>query len=229
MQTYTYLFIDLCCIFVPFIASFYSKHAFYKEWKPFFFANIIVGGFFLIWDADFTYNGIWGFNSDYLIGWYIFNLPIEEVLFFLCIPYACVFTYFALKYLVKTNPLKSSQKLISILLFFYLLVMGLFSLDKWYTSITFLLAAIYLIVAFIRKQNLSYHYLAYFMILPFFFLSNGLLTGSFLDAPIVWYNNNENLGIRMLTIPIEDIFYGMLLIFINIDLYEFFKLNLFSK
>jgi len=223
MQAYTYLLIDIGCILVPFIASFYSKHAFYKEWKPFFLANLLVAIFFLIWDACFTLNEIWGFNPDYLTGLYVFNLPIEEILFFVSIPYACVFTYFALKYLAKNNPLARYHKILTVILIIFLMIVGLLSLDKWYTSMTFLLTASYLVFRLIRKKDLSYHYLAFFIILPFFFFSNGILTGSFLESPIVWYNNEENLGIRMFTIPVEDTFYGMLLILMNIDLYEFFK------
>jgi len=74
----------------------------------------------------------------------------------------------------------------------------------------------------IKKTNLSFHYLSYIFILPFFFLSNGILTGSFLVEPIVWYNDAENLGIRLFNIPIEDSIYGLLLIFLNIDLFEYF-------
>ena len=37
---------------------------------------------------------------------------------------------------------------------------------------------------------------------------NGILTGTGLDSPIVNYNPNEFLGIRILTIPIEDAVYG---------------------
>ncbi len=41
-----------------------------------------------------------------------------------------------------------------------------------------------------------------------FFPVNGILTGTGLESPIVNYNPDDFLGIRMGTIPIEDAVYG---------------------
>ncbi len=223
MQSYTYLLVDLACVLIPFLASFYSKHPFYKDWKVFFKANIIVTPLFLVWDYFFTEAGIWGFNPDYILGIYLGNLPIEEILFFVCIPYACVFTYFALTYLINNNPLDKIQRQITYTFILVLLVVAVLNFDKLYTSITFFSTSLFLIYLTYKKQDLALHYLSYFIIFPFFFISNGLLTGSFTPEPIVWYNDAENLGLRIGTIPIEDSIYGMLLVFMNIELYRFFK------
>ena len=222
-MAYTYLLINLACIAIPLIASFYPRHAFVKEWKYFLPANLIVAIGFLIWDAIFTHMGVWGFNPSYLIGINVFNLPLEEVLFFIAIPYACVFTYFALRYLVKNNPLQRYQGVITITLAIIFLIIGISFWGRLYTSITALLAGLYLLIAFYNKRDLAHAYLSYLLIIPFFFISNGILTGSFVESPVVWYNNNENLGIRMFTIPLEDSIYGFTLILMNIDLYEWLK------
>jgi len=220
MKPYTYLLVNLACIAIPFIASFYPRHAFFKQWRYFLPANLFIAILFIAWDYYFTEMGIWGFNKDYLTGIYLGVLPLEELMFFFAIPYACVFTYFALSYLIKKNPFKQIQSLMTISLAIVFLLVGIGFWGRWYTSITFLLCGLYLLLAFYRKRNLANVYLSYVAIMPFFFMSNGLLTGSFINEPIVWYDNAHNLGIRMGTIPIEDSVYGFLLILLNIDVYE---------
>lgn len=223
MKQYTYLLINFGCIIIPFLFSFFKKRAFYKDWKYFFPANIGVAIVFLIWDEIFTQNGVWGFNPDYLVGIYLFNLPLEEILFFICIPYACTFTYFAMLYLLNNEPFKKTHKSISYVLIVVLLVLAALNYNKLYTSITFGSTALTLLIIQQRKIKMSYIYFSYFLIIPFFLASNGILTGSIVDEPIVWYNNQENLGLRCITIPVEDFVYGFLLITLNIVFYEYLK------
>ena len=222
---FTYLLIDFFTLLFPFLFSFHPRLNFYKTWPAFFPAVLITGVFFLIWDSYFTRLGVWGFNPVYLTGINIGNLPIEEVLFFFCVPYSCVFTCYCLRLLIKRRVSKITGKwLTAILIIFFLVTAGL-NYTRLYTFYTFTFAAVLLIIsAYILKVTwLKEFYPAYLVILIPFFIVNGLLTGTGLSSPVVWYNNNQTLHFRLLTIPFEDVFYGMDLILLNLLIYSYLK------
>jgi lycopene cyclase domain-containing protein len=218
---YTYLLIDFFTIIVPFLFSFHPKLNFYKTWKAFFPAVILTGILFIAWDMYFTCLGVWGFNPTYLIGLNVANLPIEELLFFLCIPYSCVFTYHCLNILIKKFPSQKTESAISWALLVFALIISVVYHESIYTLVTFLsLIALIVIAKFVLKFNwLGKFYIIYSILLIPFLIVNGLLTGTGLDNPVVWYNNSEIIGLRILTIPFEDIFYGMDLILLNLMIY----------
>ena len=54
---------------------------------------------------------------------------------------------------------------------------------------------------------------------------NGILTGTGINQEVVWYNNSENLGIRMGTIPVEDSLYSLSLMLMNITILEYLKVR----
>lgn len=220
-----YLLINFFTVIVPFLFSFHPKLNFYKRWKAFFLSNSIVAVIFILWDVVFTKMGVWGFNPDYVTGIYFINLPIEEILFFICIPYACVFTYHCLTLFFKLNRLAEAEFPLIILLATLLYSLGILFYNHLYTSITFIsLATLLLVLKFDVKVNWLGKLLSIYPILLIpFFIVNGILTGTGLENPVVWYNNTENLNFRLLTIPVEDIFYGFELILLNIFLFEYFS------
>lgn len=222
---YTYLLVNLFSLSVPLWWSFDSRIQLHKNWPALFFSIAIAASVFITWDAVFTSWGIWGFNGKYLLGYYMFGLPIEEWMFFFCIPYACIFSYEALKYFFPKDYFAKSSKYITILLSVTLLLIGFLNLDKYYTASTFIAFPLFLLtLQFILKVNyIGRFYQTYLFILIPFLIVNGILTGTGLDEEVVWYNNAENLGIRILTIPIEDTFYGMFLIFLILAIFEKFK------
>jgi len=220
-----YFIINVASFSIPFLYSFQKKMRFIQYWKPVFLAILIVAISFLIWDVWFTNIGVWGFNDRYLLGPTIVNLPFEEVLFFFCIPYASIFTHYALLHFFPNLALsKKITKLITIVLLVSAIIILFFNYDKWYTLINFSVFAALLIYALATKDTiLKSFFITFLVVLIPFFIVNGLLTGSFIEEQVVWYNNAENLGIRLATIPVEDTFYAFNMLYAAIVLIEIFK------
>lgn len=222
---YTYLLIDLGSLIIPLLFSAHPLLNFHKTWKAFFPAVALSGIGFISWDMLYTHLGVWGFNKDYLTGIMFFNLPVEEILFFFCIPYACVFTYHCISLAIRLPSRSGLEKWLTPLFIFILLLVAGMNFPKLYTTASLTILAFLLVLShyMLRVSWLLQFYFIYTILLGPFILVNGLLTGSWIDAPIVWYNNEENLGIRILTIPIEDIFYGMAMILSVLLPYEYWK------
>lgn len=221
----TYLLINLLSIAIPFAFSFHPRLKFHQRWYAFWPAAILTATVFIAWDVLYTHWGVWGFSVEHLLGWDIAGLPFEEWLFFICIPYASVFTYDSMNILIGRDLFRRHSRWISWILAGALLLIAVLTWGRLYTSVTFLATSIVLsgILIFSEAAYLGRFYLAYLVIHLFpFLVVNGILTGTFLDTPVVWYNDAENLDIRFLTIPLDDFVYGFLLYLSNVSLFEWF-------
>lgn len=205
----------------PVLLSFDKRVAFYKKWKYAFAASLLPALFYVLWDIRFTMDGVWEFNDAYIIGQKIGGLPVEEVLFFFAVPFCCTFIYECIRsWFPRITGTVTSDRiffLTGLLMFAAAIVFQ----EKAYTFYTtsFVAAFIFLFFALRKKLlwfNTKLFLISYLVILIPFLIVNGFLT----SIPVVIYNDAENLALRLYSIPVEDVFYGMLLVFLNLVIYE---------
>lgn len=210
MKAYTYAFILLCTVIFCFIASFDRRIRFDRYFGAFIKSSFLVAIPFLVWDVWFTKKGIWWFNTAYTLGIKIAGLPLEEVLFFICIPFSCIFTYYVIDKFYKFQWIEAFNNLIVFASVVVSSVIALLHYDKAYTFLTAIaLLCTLLFLHFIARANWIGQASVIFIILMLgFFPVNGILTGTGLESPIVNYNPDHFLGIRIATIPVEDAVYG---------------------
>ncbi len=225
-NTYLYLLINVGTILFPFLFSFERRVKYYTWWPYLLPAMAITASVFLTWDYFFTEWGVWGFSEQYTTGAKLLNLPVEEVLFFITVPYASIFIYaFVNRFWPHAGIFDRYHRQISFGILAIAVALLLIHPDKAYTALNAGYAVVLLsLQLFVVKGDYMGRFYRFYLwhLIPFFIV-NGILTGTGITDEVVWYNNLENLGIRMGTIPVEDSLYSMSLMLMNIMLFEFFR------
>jgi lycopene cyclase domain-containing protein len=222
LKQYTYFIILISSIAAPIALSFDKKVQYFRNLKYIFPSILITAIFFWIWDIRFTTNQVWSFNPEYVIGINILGMPIEEWLFFIVIPYCCIFIYEVLKVYLKDYEYPNFFRNLSWFLAVLFGLNGYLYNNQGYTLVTFSFSAVYLGYTILRNSFNSYFskfYFAYFVSLIPFLIVNGILT----SLPVVEYNSEQIMNIRIITIPVEDFSYLFLLLLMSITIYEAIK------
>lgn len=211
----TYALINLLSVLFPLIFSFHPSFQFHKQWSRILPAILISLSIFIAWDILFSMAGIWKFNDQYIYGTRIGTLPVEEWVFFITIPYACLFIYFLVPDFVRLN----NHRRFHVISMFFLIV-GIANYSRAYTLTSFISAGILFSFLIERFPEKIKRFLLFYLIhlIPFSMV-NGILT----SLPVVIYNDYENLETRLGTIPVEDFIYSFSLMCINVILYESFS------
>ncbi len=225
MMAYTYSAILFFTVIICFIASYDKRIYFNRHFGEFLKSAIIVAIPFIAWDIWFTAKGVWWFNTDYTLGIVLAGLPIEEWLFFICIPFSCIFTYFCFEKFFRLGWLCGFNNLIVFISVVICSVMALLHYDKIYTLITAIATLTTLIYLhfIVRAEWIGKASLVFTVLMLGFLPVNGVLTGTGLESPIVNYNPRDFLGVRILTIPIEDAVYGYTQFLLVLYFFKLFK------
>ena len=214
----TYLLINILIIFFPLILSFDKNLKFYKK-VPYVLQSIaFISTAYIVWDVIATERGDWAFSPEHLIGFYILGLPLEEILFFITVPYACIFIFETVSFYVKEKKLNFNKKL-SIIPPVILIVLGIIFYDQNYTFTVSIFAAAFFIGAVLfNEQLLASRNFWITMLISFlpFLIVNYFLT----SIPVVTYSETAFSGKRFITIPYEDFLYSFSMISLWILFYE---------
>lgn len=225
MKPFTYLLIEFFTVILCFIFSFDKRIRFNRQFAPFLKAAALVAVPFILWDVYFTKVGVWWFNTDYTLGITLLGLPVEEWLFFICIPFSCVFTFFCFDKFLRLQRVNAFNNVIVFITVIVCTLIALLHYDKAYTFVTAVVTACTMIFLhfMVKAQWIGQASLVFLVLMLGFLPVNGVLTGTGLDSPIVNYNPQEFLNIRILTIPIEDAVYGYSQFMLNIFFFKLFQ------
>lgn len=206
----------------PVLFGFIPKPDFYSQIPRLLLANLPVTLFFIGWDIYFTHQGVWGFSDTYTTGFLIQDLPWEECLFFIIIPAACTFIYWSINSVMPKEPFARWEPTISWGLIVFFFAIGIWKWGHIYTSSAALISGLLLLfhVLYVQPGYRGRFYLTYLVSCIPFLLVNGVLTGGFTDGPVVMYHPEENFGLRVGTVPVDDFGYSFAMLFSNIVLFE---------
>jgi lycopene cyclase domain-containing protein len=201
-----YLIINLLALSFPLLFCWLPKVKYYRQIPKLLGSFILAGGVYLIWDMMATHNGDWGFNPLYVGRLHILGLPLEEILFFLFIPFSSIFIYENLVCRFSDKKI-SFPKWLNILLVIACLLAAVIFFHQNYTRTAFIFMVLFFFITLFVDHDMlqSLHFWLFITItyLPFFIV-NYFLTA----PPVVWYNPEAIWGIRITTIPLEDFFYS---------------------
>ncbi len=197
-----YTKINLLILAIPLALSFDRKVAFWKKGPQVAAAILAVVVVFGAWDSWMASRGIWEFNPEHAGTWRFLHLPLGEWLFFICVPYACLFVLACVRSYFQDRAWGLKRRMVMIGVFIFFVFAWLFR-EKGYTWSVFLSAGLAIMAldvwvpATLRSRNF---WVALGLTYVPFVIANGVLTG----LPIVLYDNTQNLAIRVGSIPAED-------------------------
>jgi len=223
ISNFTYLLINIGTIFFPLLFWRFSKLPSKNVFKYYRKAVLTSGMVFIIWDIFVTWRGHWSFNPDYTLGFKLLGLPLEEILFFICIPFSSLYLFEVLNYLHKDKKLNLKYIVFLILGFLILLFNFLYLRKTEYTFIIVNIVGLLFIFSFkyqLLFKSFNFWFYQLLMFIPFA-LVNGILT----SLPVVIYNPLTITNIRIGSIPIEDFVYSFALLTSYLIIYQKSKLH----
>ena len=215
-----YLLLDLLILAAPLALSFDRRVRYVRRWPAVLASALLIVLVYGIWDAWMSFRGDWAFNSRYAGQARWLWLPPGEWLFFLVVPFSCLFVYEVVRaYLPEKQwRLPAAWWLAPITA---LLALAVVYREQNYTSTVLLSSAAFLAYAAVLLPELlasSHFWLGLLLSYVPFLIFNGLLTA----LPVVLYSPRAIWGVRLYSIPLEDFLFSFSMLGFSLLSYRLF-------
>lgn len=219
----------LLAIFVPVaLISFLTPISRYRKYRPLIISIAVVAPVYIIWDQLAVIFGTWKFDSSHVIGIFFFHLPVEEVAFFLVVPFSTLLIFEVIRSHIREKISVRNMEIVSSIIIILLIMLGLFNISRSYTSIAsfFAAASISIGIVFDRQLMTSVSLWIYIAIsyIPFVFFDHLMVT-----LPVFTYGKGAIIGLRIADIPVEEFLYVFSLLLSYAIVYDLSARLLFSK
>lgn len=220
-MTNEYFFLNIIILLSSSLGIYFTKKANFPKLVIALRAILTVSLPYLFWDWVVT-NRWWQFNPRFILNLMVGPLPVEEILFFAIVPWSCLVIWVNLRsYFVESVnfPIEEGVFFLSLLL-----ASTSFIYSWWYTLTISILLIIFSIVSKVNSHWMRQKNSLLFLLLCFVLtiIFNGYLTA----RPIVIYEPSVKSNLNLLTIPSEDIVYGLVLVGLTAQFYDFYTKRL---
>lgn len=217
---FAYLLI-LASIGVPvLIISLYRPIRNLRNVRPLLFSIMVVDPFYIVWDELAVKYGSWSFNGKYIIGIHIWLIPLEEIIFFLVVPFATILIYEGIG-LLRLSSLNLPGWPFALIAAVFL-IFALLNFHHSYTVVSFAFAGLVILISLCIKPDLlaSKRVWVYMIIsyIPFIIFDHMMVT-----LPVFTYGRGSIMGIRIFSIPVEEYVYVFSLLLAYILSYRFYS------
>lgn len=220
-MNYTYLLINVVLLLIPLILLYILKLQQSRTLKFMFLAVFINVFVFSVPTEYLTQMKVIVFNPPYLTGFILWQLPIEELLFSLAMPFTGLAVYIYLNTRFPDLKFEKYSLALSNILMGICIAILYFGYHNLYTLFTFLILLVFMLyVEYVNKIRFMYRfYRAWLVSLIPFYLVAGMVNA----LPVIQYNEKETLIFTILQVPFESPFYYMGMLLLTVYLFELFK------
>lgn len=224
MAKYTYLLFS-AAVFLPvlFLSLKYDVKP-QKNYRALAAVAGLVSLPFIIWDMWAASNGHWLFNPEFVLPYRIGGIPLEEILFFLTVPYAMIYVWEVLKKHIGDVKVRGWwPQVVTAAIGLFALVLTVAYWDAGYSrsvGLAVLLTTALLITSPLVRLRRYWIFQGAHLLL--FFACNTFLT----SLPVISYGQDSIIGLRIGTIPLEDFLFSYALISLAILAWRKYQVDL---